>query len=63
MQIKAICDTCEDDGTSDRVPEVLEKLPEGIVDIYSHALKRVLRAPVEEVERRYSNGLCVHDSH
>jgi len=50
LQIKAICDTCEDDQTSDRVPEVLEKLPEGIIDIYSQALQRVLQKPDEQVE-------------
>ena len=33
LQVKAICDTCEDDQTSDRVSEVLEKLPEGIMGI------------------------------
>jgi len=50
LQIKAICDTCEDDQTSDRVPEVLEKLPEGIIDIYSQALQRVLQKPDEQIK-------------
>lgn len=50
LQIKAICDTCEDDETSDRVPEVLEKLPEGIIDIYSHTLQKVLQKRDEQVE-------------
>ncbi|MCJ1424468.1 hypothetical protein MMC29_002356 [Sticta canariensis] len=50
LQVKAICDTCEDDETSDRIPEVLEKLPEGIIDIYSHALQKVLRRRDEEIE-------------
>ena len=50
LQVKAICDTCEDDETSDRVLEVLEKLPEGIIDIYSHALQRVLQKRNEQVE-------------
>ena len=50
LQIKAICDTCEDDETSDQIQEVLEKLPERIIDIYSQALQRVLQKPEEQAE-------------
>ena len=50
LQVKAICKTCEDNETSDQVPEVLEKLPDGIPDIYSHALQRVIQKYDEQVE-------------
>ncbi|KAI9773765.1 MAG: hypothetical protein M1839_001997 [Geoglossum umbratile] len=41
LQIKAICNACEEDGTPDRIPELLESLPENITEFYSWALRRL----------------------
>ena len=41
MQIKAICDACEDDGTPDRIPSLLESLPKKLLGIYSRALAKI----------------------
>ncbi|KAF8248375.1 hypothetical protein K440DRAFT_642690 [Wilcoxina mikolae CBS 423.85] len=42
LQIKAIRGTCEDDGTADRVPKLLDDLPRDIQEIYSRALQKLL---------------------
>ena len=41
LQIKAICDACEDDGTPDRIPDLLESLPKKLTDMYSRALAKI----------------------
>ena len=43
LQIREICTTVEEDGTLDRIPELLVSLPKTIEEIYSLALKRLSR--------------------
>ena len=54
LQIKAICDACEDAyelGQSlEIIPELLENLPEGILDTYSHLVQRVLNGNDGQIE-------------
>ncbi|KAI9740236.1 MAG: hypothetical protein M1834_004814 [Cirrosporium novae-zelandiae] len=40
--IKAICDSCEDDQSLGRIPELLSQLPKDVMGLYSRALKKVL---------------------
>jgi hypothetical protein len=51
LQFKAILDACEEDGTPDRIPDILEALPQGIADLYSLLLRRVTEAPDHQAER------------
>src|SRR5438876_2266223 len=50
LQIKAICSACEEDGTPDRIPELLESLPKTITEIYSLALKKLSYEGDRQVE-------------
>src|SRR5947207_354429 len=43
LQIREICTAVEEDGTLDRIPELLMSLPKTIEEIYSFALKRLSR--------------------
>ncbi|KAA8907989.1 ankyrin repeat-containing domain protein [Sphaerosporella brunnea] len=51
LQIKAIHDACEDDGTADRVPQLLDDLPRDIGEIYSRALQKLLCSGDQKVEQ------------
>jgi len=42
LQIKAIRSACEEDGTADRVPQLLDDLPSDIQEIYFRALQKLL---------------------
>ena len=42
LQIKAIRDACEDDGSANRVAQILDDLPHDIQEIYSRALQKLL---------------------
>ncbi|KAA8893899.1 hypothetical protein FN846DRAFT_764978, partial [Sphaerosporella brunnea] len=51
LQIKAIHEACEDDGTADRVPQLLDDLPRDIGEIYSRALQKLLCSGDQKVEQ------------
>ncbi|KAF8544009.1 hypothetical protein BDD12DRAFT_977932 [Trichophaea hybrida] len=50
LQIKAIRGACEDDGTADRVPQLLDDLPRDIQEIYSRALQKLLCSGAQRTE-------------
>ena len=50
LQLKAICDAYDEDRTLDRVPRLLDILPEDIKTLYMHALQRALRHRTEHIE-------------
>jgi hypothetical protein len=51
LQFKAILDVCEEDGTPDRIPDILEALPRKITDLYSLLLQRVAGRTGDQAER------------
>ncbi|KAF2624033.1 hypothetical protein BU25DRAFT_493930 [Macroventuria anomochaeta] len=51
LHIKAILDACEEDGTPDRIPDLLETLPQGITELYSLLLHRVTEGSSHQAER------------
>jgi len=51
LQFKAIVDVCEEDGTPDRIPDLLETLPPKITDLYSLLLERLAKRTGDQAER------------
>jgi ankyrin repeat protein len=51
LQIREICTAVEEDGTLDRIPELLESLPKTLEEIYSLALKRLSRGEDRQLEQ------------
>ena len=50
LQVRAICDVCEEDETSNGVTSMLAKLPEGLAGIYSNALEKILRKDDDQIQ-------------
>ena len=50
LQIKGIRDACEDDGSADRVAQILDCLPHDIQEIYSRALQKLLGSGGQRTE-------------
>ncbi|KAF8241688.1 hypothetical protein K440DRAFT_591719, partial [Wilcoxina mikolae CBS 423.85] len=59
LQIKAICDTCEEDGTPHRIPRLLDDLPHEITEIYSRALQKLLHGDDERAKMAKKIFQCV----
>ncbi|CAI6270740.1 unnamed protein product [Periconia digitata] len=51
LQFKALLDVCEEDGTPDRIPDLLETLPRKITDLYSLLLERIAERTGDQAER------------
>jgi hypothetical protein len=50
LQIVEICKACVDSGTADRIPYLLQHLPENLQDIYHGVFQRVLAGGDEKSE-------------
>ncbi|PSN59122.1 hypothetical protein BS50DRAFT_626869, partial [Corynespora cassiicola Philippines] len=51
LQFKAILDAYEEDGTPNRIPELLESIPRGIVELYTFLMSRVTKGSGEQAEK------------
>lgn len=51
LQFKAILDVCEEDGTPNRIPDLLETLPREITKLYSFFLERIAERTGDQAER------------
>ncbi|KAF2785963.1 hypothetical protein K505DRAFT_344213, partial [Melanomma pulvis-pyrius CBS 109.77] len=51
LQFKAILDVCDEDGTPNRIPDLLEALPRKITDLYSFLLERLAKGGDDRAER------------
>ncbi|PSN61265.1 hypothetical protein BS50DRAFT_157349 [Corynespora cassiicola Philippines] len=51
LQFKTILDAYEEDGTPNRIPELLESIPRGIIELYTLLLSRATKGPGEQAER------------
>src|SRR4051812_41954811 len=51
LQIRDICAAVEEDGTLDRIPELLASLPRTLEEIYSLALERLSRGGDKPLEQ------------
>ena len=49
LQVKAICDACEEDGTPERIPDLLESLPRQLSELYLFFLAKVSQESDERV--------------
>jgi ankyrin repeat protein/DNA-binding Xre family transcriptional regulator len=52
LQIAEICYACVDDGTADRIPDLLQRLPTKLEDIYCAAFQRVCDDEKFELARK-----------
>ena len=51
LQFKAILDACEEDGTPNRIPDLLETLPRKITDLYSLSLEKLAKGADGRTEK------------
>ncbi|KAF8252017.1 hypothetical protein K440DRAFT_658299 [Wilcoxina mikolae CBS 423.85] len=59
LQIRAISDTCEQDGTPHKIPKLLDNLPHGITEIYSRALQKLVLGDDERTKMAKKMFQCV----